>query len=757
MGYGSGKVWPEVDTIMILRNRKTGETMDAAPVGQAGLGAYLAGDWDIASGSLGELTNDPSVLSGGTSGLIDSFRMSEPGGRNNLKYASTSTSLGDNSNPANQGSGSMGTIRVKLANGQIRSFPYGSAADGPPLDAALRAGGKVLDTDDAPMQMTGGVYQGWVATGSDGHPLPLSVIATGRWLPYQKEMIRNYVNAGWRPGQPALTSEPALPQGAKEYYRNYQGQTDPYSSRTSYGGGGASSTGTTGLPRPLGLNELNRYVVPGFSLKPTNLTLKGPDGETFSSYDMNAIQDKLDQGWQVMEGDTPITGKMAGGDPESEVWTPAGGGELTLRNENGETQVIDAGDRDAINTALDSGWTPLNPQGNPYTITGEGASRLFTDPDKADTAPMRLSVILGGSYTPGTQRDRVRKFQGGWLIDDRPVNTVVSGLIDPSQRQALIDAGVWHPEWDDPNDPNFISQVGLNDPRHSWTTPGKMWNPATGAFDDYDVGTGAGGTGAGGTVSLGDFDPTGTLLEPWLDQFTPPEQYKAKTFDEQFDPSEQYKARTFDKPFEFNYDDLANDPGFQFRMDRALKAIERPAASGGRLLSGRTFSELSDRASGMASDEFSAAHGRKFGEYLTEAGLFDKNEQTKVANSDTEYGRKFGEYLTKAGLFDKNEQTKTGNSDTAYRRALGEFGLDYDIFKNNQTDIFNKLNVMSGGGSVASGSLGSLMSQYGRDASSLYNDAAGAAAGGVAGRTNSNQSIFNMLRDIAFYKSFGLL
>ena len=596
---------------MKLRNRNTGETIDAANVGQSGLGAYLAGDWDITSGTLGDLTNDPNVLSGGTSGLVDSFRASEPNAAINREQSFNTT------NP-DTSSGTMGTIKVKLANGQTQDFPYGSATDGPPLDAALKAGGEVLDADGTPMQMTGGVYQGWVATGSDGHPLPLNVIATGEWLPYQKEMMQNYVTAGWRPGQPALTSEPALPSGAIEYYKNYQGQADPYGSRTTYnatnpngGAGGVTGTGRTITP-PIDVtgDSFNRFAVPGFTLRPKNLTMRGPDGETATTYAYDDIQTKLGTGWQIMEGETA-----------------------------------------------------LGP-------------------------------------------DRVTQFNGGWLIDGKPINTAVSGLIDPAQRKALMDAGMWNPSWDDQNSPDYISQVGLDDPRHSWTTPGKMWNPDTGVFDAYD-------RNATGPGSLGNFNPDGTLLEPWLEKFTPPEQYKAKTFD---------------KPFQFNYEDLANDPGFKFRMDRALKAVERPAAAGGRLMSGRTLSELTDRASGMASDEFSAAHGRKFGEYLTEQGIFDKNEQTKTANSDTEYKRK-----------------------------LGEFGLDYDIFKNNQTDIFNKLNVMSGGGAVASGSLGSLMSQFGRDTSGLFNDAAGAAAGGVAGNANANQSMLDQARQIALYKSLGIL
>ena len=52
------------------------------------------------------------------------------------------------------------------------------------------------------------------------------------------------------------------------------------------------------------------------------------------------------------------------------------------------------------------------------------------------------------------------------------------------------------------------------------------------------------------------------------------------------------------------FGDFIASPGYQFRMDQGLKAIERSAAARGGLRSGATMKSLNDYAQGTASDEF---------------------------------------------------------------------------------------------------------------------------------------------------------
>lgn len=52
------------------------------------------------------------------------------------------------------------------------------------------------------------------------------------------------------------------------------------------------------------------------------------------------------------------------------------------------------------------------------------------------------------------------------------------------------------------------------------------------------------------------------------------------------------------------------DPGYQFRVDQANKALERSAAAGGGLYSGNTLIDLSKQTQNMASDEFTNTFNR---------------------------------------------------------------------------------------------------------------------------------------------------
>ena len=71
------------------------------------------------------------------------------------------------------------------------------------------------------------------------------------------------------------------------------------------------------------------------------------------------------------------------------------------------------------------------------------------------------------------------------------------------------------------------------------------------------------------------------------------QQHQAGAFDRQIDPSQ-----------------IANDPGYQFRMAEGQKALERSAASRGMLSSGGFARGLTRYSQGVASDEFQNAWNR---------------------------------------------------------------------------------------------------------------------------------------------------
>lgn len=83
----------------------------------------------------------------------------------------------------------------------------------------------------------------------------------------------------------------------------------------------------------------------------------------------------------------------------------------------------------------------------------------------------------------------------------------------------------------------------------------------------------------------------------------------------------QMQAGSFNTAYQqFDPSQLANDPGFQFRLSEGQKALERSAAARGGLNSGGFMKGLSRYSQGVASDEFGNAWNRHQAEYATRQG-----------------------------------------------------------------------------------------------------------------------------------------
>lgn len=63
--------------------------------------------------------------------------------------------------------------------------------------------------------------------------------------------------------------------------------------------------------------------------------------------------------------------------------------------------------------------------------------------------------------------------------------------------------------------------------------------------------------------------------------------------------------------FEVGDIDVTKDPGYQFRMDQGVEALDKSAAARGRLLSGAQQKGVTDYAQNMASQEYANAYARE--------------------------------------------------------------------------------------------------------------------------------------------------
>ena len=153
----------------------------------------------------------------------------------------------------------------------------------------------------------------------------------------------------------------------------------------------------------------------------------------------------------------------------------------------------------------------------------------------------------------------------------------------------------------------------------------------------------------------------------------------------------------FDQKFTFDPKEIANDPGYKFRLAEGLKSVQNSGAAKGGGLSGAAMKALNNYASGIASDE-------------------------------------------------------VGN---AYNRAASDYDRAFNTFNANQGNIFNRLAAMSGVGQTAVNQINSSAQQFGVNAGQalgayannvgdLAAQAANATASGYVGSANAwNNAIGN--------------
>ncbi len=133
---------------------------------------------------------------------------------------------------------------------------------------------------------------------------------------------------------------------------------------------------------------------------------------------------------------------------------------------------------------------------------------------------------------------------------------------------------------------------------------------------------------------------------------------------------------------------MANDPGYQFRIDQGQQALERGEAAGGSVGSGGALKAAAEFGQNFASNEYGAAYNRfkqgqqqRFGELTTLAGMGQtaNNQQISAGQNyanqsgqiDMNAAREDGEYLTGAGNAQAAGDMGTAN---AWSGALGGIG-----------------------------------------------------------------------------------
>lgn len=245
---------------------------------------------------------------------------------------------------------------------------------------------------------------------------------------------------------------------------------------------------------------------------------------------------------------------------------------------------------------------------------------------------------------------------------------------------------------------------------------------------------------AGGEPGAGGEDADfGSLMANWEDQFTAPEGAPGQFVAPGGAPGEfvapEGAPGQFEAPTAVT---MENDPGYQFRLEQAKKALERSAAARGTLLTGGTAKALGRYMQDYASGEFQNVYNRALG-----------TQQQKQADFANLFGRALGTQQQKqsdfANLFGRalgTQQQQQSDFANRYGRALGEFQQKYNIFNQNQTNRFNRLSAISGVGQTAAQNLNSAGQQFANQAGDITTNTAG-RIGNIYGQSTEAQNTYN--------------
>ena len=299
-------------------------------------------------------------------------------------------------------------------------------------------------------------------------------------------------------------------------------------------------------------------------------------------------------------------------------------------------------------------------------------------------ALMTLNDLLGIS-TPGFSTGSIPSITSAGSIPSVTGGTPYQpGL--PGEKPAVTQS---LPDWIDPNQP-INEQV---DAYIASQKPGSEYfiHPESGIPGAVDPGT-------GWSYPL----PSGTTYNPI------PEAGQMPSNEVPYDP--YLGVQGGDVPFGLllqdiplnlptNFEDLAIDPAFQFRMDQGQRAIERSAAARGGHLGGGTLLDLEDYSQRLSSEEYMNAWNRAVSNALQQFNATNTNRSnlfnrlsglagtgqttaqnlsdlgmataTNIGNLTTGSGARQGDYMTQAA---NARAAGTVAGANAWNNALGTIG-----------------------------------------------------------------------------------
>ena len=134
--------------------------------------------------------------------------------------------------------------------------------------------------------------------------------------------------------------------------------------------------------------------------------------------------------------------------------------------------------------------------------------------------------------------------------------------------------------------------------------------------------------------------------------------------------------------FDFTNIETFMDPGYEFRLQEGIDALDQSASSRGNLMSGGQQQAVTDYASNLASQEYGNAFQRALAQYSTNLGRqqhlagLGQNALSGYSNALSNYGANVsGMYGSQGTQLANNAQTTAGGITSSINSGIGNYLL----------------------------------------------------------------------------------
>jgi hypothetical protein len=211
----------------------------------------------------------------------------------------------------------------------------------------------------------------------------------------------------------------------------------------------------------------------------------------------------------------------------------------------------------------------------------------------------------------------------------------------------------------------------------------------------------------------------------------------------------------------FGMEDFQADPGYSFRLQEGIKALDRSASARGNLLSGSTLKGITQYGQDFASNEYQNAYNRytqnQNTRYNQLASLTNMGQNTAVqmGNAGMQYADSYGATLmgatTAANAYNVNAANQNANAliaNAAYAGQQGQYAANAGVNNANTIGSYGiaGANALGNAALVKANANASSYMNYGQIGNSLANALGnyyGNYYGSSSGMTGYNPSSFN--------------